>query len=277
MTQSRLVHLVDQQTGEVLGEDIINPQSQVISENQRQAYKKKLEKERDNRHFSFADMENIKEVISKLTNVYLGYLLQLQCHMEFGTGFLIGKDGAVMTKKVDIEHTLGITNSTNKRLCKALESNGVLEEVKGGYRINPAYHFRGQGQAQEQKIIKLFTTTLKQLCKILKPAEIGFLYKLLPYVHYGTNMICINPHEIDSNEIKYLNIEAIAQITEIHQKKISTLLRGLRKGGIIAETILEDKRHTFITLNPYIFYRKSGQPDNTLRGMFAASSYAPKK
>ncbi|MDQ4681245.1 hypothetical protein, partial [Stenotrophomonas maltophilia group sp. RNC7] len=66
MTQSRLVHLVDQQTGEVLGEDIINPQSQVISENQRQAYKNKLEKERDNRHFSFANMENIKEVISKL-------------------------------------------------------------------------------------------------------------------------------------------------------------------------------------------------------------------
>lgn len=87
MTRSRLVHLVDLQTGEVLGEEIINPKSLGISENQRQAYKNKLEKERDNRHFSFAFMENIKEVISTLSTVHLGYLLQLQCHMEFGTGF----------------------------------------------------------------------------------------------------------------------------------------------------------------------------------------------
>lgn len=264
--------LVNLKTGEIVRE--LDKGDKVVSKEQRESYKRHLDRVYDKRHFSFAFMENIKGVISTLSTVHLGYLLQLQCHMEFGTGFLIGKDGAVMTKKVDIEHALDITNSTNKRLCKALESNGILEEVKGGYRINPTYHFRGQ--TQEQKIIKLFTTTLKQLCKILKPAEIGFLYKLLPYVHYETNMICINPHEIDSKEIQYLNIENIAQITEIHQKKISILLRSLRKSGVIAETILEDKRHTFITLNPYIFYRKSGQPDNTLKGMFAASPYAPK-
>ncbi|MEI4622137.1 hypothetical protein KFD70_19165 [Bacillus pfraonensis] len=271
----RIVHLVDKETGQILGEDIINPQSQVISENQKQAYKNKLEKERDNRHFSFADMENIKEVISKLTNIQLGYLLKLQCHMEFGTGFLIGKDGAVMTKKVDIEHTLGVTNSTNKRLCKALESNGILEEVEGGYRINPTYHFRGQ--VQEQKIIKLFTTTLKHLCEVLKPAEIGFLYKLLPYVHYETNMVCINPHEVDPTKIEFLNIKAIAQLVDMEEKKVSTLLTKLRKGLIVAEVRRQDKKNIFFVLNPYIFYRKSGKPDDTLRGMFAASPYTSKK
>ena len=245
------------------------------SKEQLEAITKEKAKRDDKRHFSFTYMENIKEVISNLSTIHLGYLLQLQCHMEFGTGFLIGKDGTVMTKKVDIEHTLGITNSTNKRLCKVLENNGILEEIEGKYCINPTYHFRGQ--VQEKKVIKLFTTTLKQLCEVLKPAELGFLYKLLPYVHYETNMVCINPHEVDPTKIEFLNIKAIAQLVDMEEKKVSKLLTKLRKGLIVAEVRRQDKKNIFFVLNPYIFYRKSGKPDDTLRGMFAASPYTSKK
>ncbi|WP_193224704.1 replication/maintenance protein RepL [Bacillus sp. B1-b2] len=254
---------------------IVNPlEYEVRSKKQIEGYKKQFEKKKDNRHFNFANMENISEVISNLTNVHLGYLLHLQCFMNFEDGILTGKEGMKMTKKVDIQKTLCISKDTNKRFCKALENNGILEVTNGVYRINPMYHF--SGKSHEQKVIKLFTTTLKNLCKTINPNELGFLYKLLPYVHLETNMICINPFERDPMKIQYLNIQTIAEITGIHKNKIQTLIRGLRKGGIIRESIGEDKRHTFITLNPYIFYRKSGQPDNTLKSMFASSPFSPK-
>lgn len=275
--KTRLTIVTDQETGEIIAENVpYNEQSKrTISDKQREGYRKYLEQQNDKRHFSFMDMEKSKEVNQKLSTVHLGYLLNLQCYIDFETGLLKETNGMVMTKKVDIQRTLQIPQSTNKRLCKTLEDDGILEWVDGQCRINPAYHFKGQ--MQDKKVIKLFTTTLKQLCAVLKPAELGFLYKLLPYVHYNTNMICINPHEVDPQKVEYLNQKAISHITGIHEKKIPALLRGLRKGGVIAETTLEDKRHTFITLNPYIFYRKSGQPDSTLRSMFAATPYTPKK
>lgn len=272
--KTKLVKVVDQETGEVLAEDVLYKSQSKISENQRKGLILQEERKNDRRHFTFADMENIQEVISNLSNVHLGYLLHLQCFMDFEEGKLIGKEGKEITKKVEIQKTLNLSKDTNKRFCNVLEDNGILEIVDGKYRINPAYHFKGQ--IYEQKVIKLFTTTLKRLSKTIKANELGFLYKLLPYVHYDTNMICINPHEINPKKIQYLNIQAISEITGIHEKKISTLIRVLRKDGIIAETTLQDKRHTFITLNPYIFYRKSGQPDNTLKSMFASTPYSSK-
>jgi transcription initiation factor IIE alpha subunit len=273
--KTKLVTLLDQETGEILQEDIVyHPQSR-MNEKQRDGYKKYLEKKNDRRHFAFADMENIQKVISDLSNVHLGYLLNLQCFMDHKTGYLHGKDGKEITKKVDIQKTLNISKETNKRLCKSLKDTGILEVDNGKYRINPTYHFKGK--INEQKVIKLFATTLKKLCKEIKPNELGFLYKLLPYVHYDTNMICINPHETNPENIEFLNIQGIAEITGIHKNKIPQLIRELRKGGVVAETTLKDKRHTFIILNPYIFYRKSGQPDNTLKGIFSSSPYSPKK
>lgn len=255
---------------------IVDPlEYEVRNRAQIEGYKMHIAKQKDTRYFTFAHMESLQEVISSLSNVHLGYLLHLQCFIDLETGFLHNKEGKEMTKKVDIQKTLGVSKDVNKRLCKALENNDILEVVDGKYRINPKYHF--SGKSHDQKVVKLFTTTLKRLCKTIKANELGFLYKLLPYVHLKTNMISVNPFEKEPSNIKYLNIQGIAEITGIHEDNIPALIKGLRKGGIIAETKLEDKRSTFITLNPYIFYRKSGTPDDTLKAMFASSPYSSKK
>jgi hypothetical protein len=255
---------------------LVNPLTHTVrSKEQDEGYKKQVEKKRDNRHFNWADMENIQKVISNLSNVHLGYLLHLQCFIELGTNVLKGKGGKEMTKKTDIQKALGISKDVNTRFCKAVEDIGVLEKVDGRLQINPSYHFNGT--INDQKVIKLFTTTLTRLCETLKPVELGFLYKLLPFVHLETNMICINPFEDEPSKIQFLNIQGIAEVTGIHEKNVSSLIRELRKQTIVVESIREDKRNTFITLNPYIFYRKGGLPDKTLKGMFASSPYAIKK
>jgi hypothetical protein len=52
------------------------------------------------------------------------------------------------------------------------------------------------------------------------------------------------------------------------------MLDTLRKAGVVAETIRQDdKRDRIFTLNPFVFYRKAGKPDDTLRGLFASSRY----
>jgi DNA-binding MarR family transcriptional regulator len=270
MSEIKTVYIED---GEVRW--LIDPLTHdVTSKKQKEGYKRQLEKIKDTRYFTFAHMESLLEVISNLSNVHLGYLLHLQCYIDLHTGFLHDKENKVITKKVDIQKILGIQAKTNQRLCKELEDNGILEVVDGKYRINPKYHFKGQ--AHDQKVIKLFSTTLKRLCETIKAKELGFLYKLLPYVHLSTNMICINPFEKDLEKVEYLNIEGIADITGLTRQSVANLIDELKKDKIVAKTTIEDERHTFITLNPYIFYRISGKPNDNLKVMFVSSPYSAK-
>jgi hypothetical protein len=221
-------------------------------------------RDQDNRHFSFADMENIKIVIFNISTVHCGYLLILQCYMEFGTGRL------TITRK-EMPKAIGTSDSTFIRFWNVMHSHGIITEINGEYYVNPYFHFRQQ--PNNNQVIKVFTTKLKQLENELTASNLGFLYKLLPYVHYDTNMICADPFTSQEN-IKFLNKIQISILVEMDEKKTSKLLDKLCKLGVIAETIRQDdKRDRIFTLNPYIFYRKKGKPDDTLRGLFASTPY----
>lgn len=252
--------LVDPTTGELYDMS----EYSLRSKKQDEAYKRIQYYQQDNRHFSFADMENIKIVISNVKTVDCGYLLILQCYMEYGTGKL------TISRK-EMQKVLGISRATFQRFWATMDIHGIIFEDNGEFYVKPDFHFRQQ--PNHNRVIKLFTTTLKQLKDVLKPAELGFLYKLLPYVHYDTNMICADPFTEPEN-IQFLNKTQIALLVGMDEKKTSKLLDKLRKIGIVAETIRQDdKRDRIFTLNPYVFYRKKGKPDCTLRSLFAAAPY----
>jgi hypothetical protein len=200
MEESR--KLVDTTTGEIYDMNEYSLRSRIQDE----AYKRiQYDQHQDNRHFSFADMENIKEVISNLSNVHCGYLMILQCQMEFRTGKLN------ITRK-EMAKAVGTSEATFKRFFSEIQRNGIVTKSDGEYYINPKFHFRQQ--ANSDHVIKLFTTPLKQLKDELKPAELGFLYKLLPYVHYDTNMICANPFVVPE-PIQFLNKSMISELVDM--------------------------------------------------------------
>jgi hypothetical protein len=89
-------------------------------------------------------------------------------------------------------------------------------------------------------------------------------------------MICADPFTEPEN-IEFLNKTQIAELVEMDADKTYKMLNKLHKLGVVAETSRGDKRNRFYTLNPFVFYRKKGQPDDTLRAMFMSSPYVPKK
>ena len=231
---------------------------------------------KDRRHFVFTDMEAVREIIDHFSNKHLGYLFTLLCYMEFKTGRLVNAKGESLTIQ-EIREALGVRdNRTVNKFIRSMTDRGVIEERADGYYINRKYHFRDE--AFNERVIKTFMSALKKASEMVSKADLGILYRLLPYVHYSTNMICINPFEQDAEKIEYLNAGAVAELVGIHERKARAALDRLRKAGIIAETTLRDrKREVFYTLNPYIFYRKPGKPDESLRAMFAATPYAGAK
>jgi hypothetical protein len=236
---------------------------------QEKAIERERQKQNDKRHFSFSHMRYIRDITDNLPNKVCGYILLLQPYLKWNTNVLIDDKENPLDEK-GLAKALKVQPRTGKEVIKRLVQEDVLDhDNKGNYVMNNRYHFRKRLKGDEKSVlIKTFFTSLKGLN--LKPAELGALYKLLPYVHYETNMICANPFEEYPQDIRFLNTKEIAELLKMDEKKTINLLRELKKGGAVAETtkFVNDRRTKYITLNPFIFYRQSGQPDASLCAMF---------
>ncbi|MEC1155029.1 hypothetical protein [Cytobacillus horneckiae] len=263
--------LLNKTTGEISD---LKQGDTIISKEEKERRKRFTLYNRDKRHFSFGKMERIKDVSLKLDTKKCGYILKLIPFMEYGTGYLLREDGKVMATKTDLGKGLGVKKvSSRNQIIDSLSNVSALKLDEKGYKLNPDLHIKGAVNGKE--LIKLFSTTLKKLSNDLQPAQLGYLYKLLPFVHYETNLICINPHEEETEKIEYLNQKAIIEILGIDNTDANKFLRKCHKNGILFEGSTMDRRERKYYVNPYLFFRKKGYPDKTLESMFASSPYHP--
>lgn len=259
MTNARVI---DVTTGEDLSADYT-----LRHRNQDVAFRSKVGTDR--RHFAFAHMQYIKEVTPELSNTYCGYTLMLQPYIEWQTNVIVDAQQTPMERKA-IAKVLGVSQRTADTVIKQLKDADILRDSDGVFRINERYHFRKKAGDQASVLIKVFSTTLKRHATI-KPADLGFLYKLLPYVHYESNIICDSALVKSGEPVKFLNERQIAEVVGMEAKKASATLDRLRKSGIIGTWLGDDKRERLTVLNPYVFFRKNGYPDGTLRSLFEAT------
>lgn len=260
--------LVDPSTGEVHDRvAILAEGDRVTSARQREEYARIIAQEESKRgaEFTITNMHNIDEVIEKVSDKHCGYLLYLQCFVNYNA-ILENPDKTAMSRG-DIMRTLKIGRTALYHFLREMTEAGVIYEDGNEYRLNPRYHF--QGRSDNTAVIKSFVAKVKALYSEVNAKDLGFVYKLLRYVHLETNTICANPYEHDVENTLPLTKEDIAKATGITEKSVYTKLRNLRFGDqyVFAEVIYG--KYRYYKVNPFIFYRKSGQPDATLREMFS--------
>lgn len=244
-----------------------------VEQKRKEAYKK-----RDRRHFTFAHMKNMREVTDNLSSKLCGYVLLLQPYIQYKTNLLTtqGRNPEPLDDK-GIAGVIDLHPRNAKTAISNLKDAGVLEVTeKGYYRINDRYHFRKKAGGEADMLIKTFHTTLKQLK--LKPAEMGFIYKLMPYVHYETNLICANPFEEAPQDVRYLNKRQIGETVGMSRNKVDDTLRSLKKAGALVtverramdlDDADNDGRDTLVILNPRMFSRLRGEHDKAILQFFA--------
>jgi hypothetical protein len=209
-------------------------------------------------------MLNIPEVVARIDDKYCGYLLYLQTHINF-EGTLV-KSTAEPMNRADIQKALGLADRAFKSFIKAMLTNEIITETGGAYRINPAYHFKGK--TDNTHVIKTFTTKVRSLYSVRNANKLGFIYKLLPFIHFETNTVCANPNETSVDNIVQLPKQQIAEITGVSEKTVYTYLRRMKLGDEYVFAEIRRGNYRYYKLNPFIFYRKRGEPDATLREIF---------
>lgn len=253
--------MLNKETGEI--RDFEDFQS--ARQRKAEGYARKLDGRKHD--FTFTDMRNIHEVIGKIDDKHCGYLLYLQCFISYD-GVLVSadQDNAPMSK-ADIQAVVCLKKTAFNDFFHAMLDNGIIFENNGAsYSINPAYHFKGK--LGDQNVIRSFTTKVRELYTGRNANKLGFIYKLLPYVHLETNTICANPYEKDVAGIRQLSKGEIAALTGVSEKTVYTYLRKMKLGDEFVFAEIRRGNERYYKLNPFIFYRKQGRPDATLREMF---------
>ena len=256
----------DPETGEAL---VYAPASthKVVNIAQADSYKEREQAKKSGREseFTITNMDNIDEVIERVSDKHCGYLLYLQCFVNYDA-ILANADKTAMSRE-DIRRTLDVSRPTATEFIAAMIENGVMYEDGGQYRMNPRYHF--QGRTDNTHIVRSFVAKVKRLYSEVSAKDLGFVYKLLPHVHLETNTVCANPFERDVANTLPLTKEDIAALTGVDVKTVYRKLRGLKFDDqyVFAEVVYGNSR--YYKINPFVFYRKVGTPDATLREMFS--------
>jgi hypothetical protein len=119
-----------------------------------------------------------------------------------------------------------------------------------------------------EKVIRSFTSKVRELYTKKNAKDLGFVYRLLPYVHYETNTVCHNPYETDPKKIKKMSQQDIAELVGLDVRNVRRKMNRMTLGSeyVFAEITVGKYKH--YKVNPFLFYRKNGKPDATLQSIF---------
>ncbi|WP_273850066.1 hypothetical protein [Guptibacillus spartinae] len=280
MKQVRGTEYINRDTGE------IHEFAYARTVDQEKAYQEKKQREDSRKKakaFTFSNMENAKEAIEVLTTVELGYFLVLQTYVRYEDNVLIkSSHNPVPMNRGDIGEVLGINNRSQIKkhidnfLDKEMMSTKAIT-VEGkqvdAFVINNKYHFKGR--TENKRVVKAFSEQIRKLYQAninkknkKKPADMGFLYLILPYINYENNVLCTNPFETEGEVIEALSIADICKITGLDKKNVQAKINNLKWDGMTVFAKVLKGRKTHLKLNPFVFYRKDGEPDKSLQADF---------
>jgi hypothetical protein len=256
------LRVVNVETGEDLSQDYT-----IRHRNQDRAYiAKQAGRTAD---FTVTNMRNIHEVYNVLTTTQCGYLMRLQCNVSYDGNVLVNADKTPMTKR-DMMEALQLEkkrSSFYNFFGACVEHGIIIENADGTYSMNERYHFKGA--FNDQYVVKAYTAKIKRVYREVKAADIGLIYRMLPFVHYETNALCANPFEQDPLKIRWFNRKELAEAIDVAPETLGRRLPKMKFDGeyVVARIKVgnEPERYTF---NPRVFYRKNGAPDSTLQAMF---------
>lgn len=223
------------------------------------------------RAFMWNRMEHVTEIAEKLTPAQCGHFLVLSSFINYDGLLVKSENNSEAMSTSDMQRVLrldGSKSSTFYDFMDACESNGIiLERERGHYYVNPRYHFRGKTEGD--RVVKAYITRLREMSSEISAHNIGILYRMIPYVHVDTNILCANPDEKIPKLIRKLNRKELAQLTGLSVGTISRVTgRLIFEGSPVFANIRTATDGAYYMLNPSIFERKEREYTPTEKAVF---------
>ncbi|HBE9638627.1 TPA: hypothetical protein KRN26_002399 [Clostridioides difficile] len=103
----------------------------------------------------------------------------------------------------------------------------LLYESNNKFYINPKYFTKGIPNFENKEYTRIYINTSRFLfehCTPRQHKQLSYIYQLIPYIHFESNILCLNPHETDISKIKKISLYKICQLLNI-----STIKQDMNK------------------------------------------------
>lgn len=267
----------DLETGEIVEGNLKTKQMQEIIDNEKRKQTIKDAQGTEKHSFYFANMETAKEITKMLTQKELGYFLVMQCYINYDNMLKMDNEAKLPMTKPELMKVLKIKkpHTVNALIKHFVELGLVIEgstDLYGkqykAFFLDKKYCFRKDvnSRSSVKKTVKVFMDTVKELYAEgkIKPADVGFVYKIIPFVNYHHNLITANPYEKDATKDEALSIVNIARALEMDAKEVAKKLNSVKWGNMSVFARIKVGKETMIKVNPLVIWRQEGYPPASL-------------
>lgn len=223
------------------------------------AYKKylRMEQNRKRNKFTNTNMDEIDYICRNLTNAQIGFLMILQCYIDYEGKLIHSQKDRRPLKTGDFLRILGLVGkeSTFKDFRTKGLNKGILlyNGEEKTYSISQKFIFKGAFKGME--VVSMVTKEMKEISKVLKPTDLAIIFKLQRYVHMDSLALVKNPQEPDVNKVEALKATDLVDILEVSKNYIYSRLPKLTYNGQALIAQVKAGRKKSYMLNPNVFFR----------------------
>ena len=119
-----------------------------------------------------------------------------------------------LTKK-DIKEIMGLSKTTFNDFIRDLKENELLFEANDKYYITTKYFSKGKSNFDKRKYTRVFIKTTRDLykgCSTRQHSKLSYVFQLIPFLNYETNILCSNPNEINRDDLNRLTLSDICKL-----------------------------------------------------------------
>lgn len=303
MSEYKTYDLIDKETGEVIDSRTVETMPgrrtgiSTSSEDQRDAYKHKLELDKEMADFikenegAFIHLiykygsvifKKLEEKLSgNKSNIHIIRFIILATYMTFG-GKLFDDDKHRI-KKSSLKHIWDVSNrnSINETYNLLLECGYIYEE-EGYIMINDKMIIKGEitdiinelkKDDNRYTYTRLFVNNIKSMyygTEQKQRKQLANLFKILPYVNFKYNVFCSNPTEIDEIKLELLSWGDLAELCGYDRTNVTRFKKDLWNLKIYDHCVIGEfhcEAGMAICVNPKVYY--GGDDVSDVRNLYA--------
>ncbi|HHT7175573.1 TPA: hypothetical protein ACTZ5A_000060 [Bacillus cereus] len=204
------------------------------------AIRYKESRKEDTRRFVMVN-GNEGERYSHVTLNQLGVFFKLSLYLQMNAGGLLmhdtgrGKYGIRPLTTKDMQKLLKRGKKSTLKALEELEKIGAVIRDNSQrptlYYINEDLVRCGNTGGAFDNFTKVYKEEAKQLLSKLSDRQAGAIFKLMPYAHKDTYVLCTNPQEFEASNVEILSSRDIAKILGIASNSTRNLLSMLINEG----------------------------------------------
>ena len=195
---------------------------------QKEYYKKLVGKELGNFYWILAD-----DVFSDLQPQTVAKLVMLCTYLYYDDMFR--KSTKTTIKKSDLQQILNISKKAAYDFWREVKDRYITERDGDLYISEQANIFRGKlPKAQEPEVIhyqKAYINSIRKLYRVTsirKHKQLGYIFKLLPYINLEYNIFCKDPFISEIDDIMPLSVVDLCGLIGYNVSQSARLLRELQ-------------------------------------------------